>query len=104
LSDKANVPIAVFWYPEVLLASAVFQRAVLENPFVLAFKVLAPLAVLKKPLVLAARLEFQIAVLLIILLFPLPTVTPLIRASPATSRVAFGVFVQIPSLEVASSQ
>ena len=76
----------------------------MAKPSVLALRVLAPLAVLKNPVVLAARLEFQKAVLLLILLFPRPTVTPLIRASPATSRVAFGVFVPIPSLEVASSQ
>src|SRR5262245_43817898 len=59
---SADRPLAVFWKPEVLLASALPPVAVLELPVVLLVSAWTPTAVLLKPAVLPKSALFPNAV------------------------------------------
>lgn len=63
-----------------------------------------PFAVSKNPVPLFSSAQLPIAVFVSKFPPPRPIVIPFTRISPATSRIADGVFVPIPSLPERASQ
>ena len=91
-------PIAVFAFPLIFEPKPLDPIATLLAPIVFKNKALVPIDTLLVPVVFEVKDDWPTVVLLLMFPPPLPTVCPLIRTSPFTSKSLAGAVVPIPTL------